>query len=278
MQVTLSCFLVFYYLCTNQYRITDMAYGKWIGAFIGAMGGGVLGALAGFAIGSVFDNITDTSDTANHNDGGSERQQEGMRNSFLFSLMVLSAHIIQADGKIMHSEMETVRKFLRNSFGEVAVRQGDSILRRLFEYRKLKGESVWGQQIREACAEMRTMMPEAHRMQLVMFLAEIAKADGRVDTVEVNAIREITALLGLNAGVTDQFLSLGGNTIDDAYKVLGISPDATDDEVRKAYRNLVRQHHPDRVATLGNDILEAAKKKMQEINEAKDKIYKARGM
>ena len=125
---------------------------------------------------------------------------------------------------------------------------------------------------------MRAMMPEAHRMQLVMFLAEIAKADGKVDTVEINAIREITALLGLNAGVTDQFLSLGGNTIDDAYKVLGISPDATDEEVRKAYRNLVRQHHPDRVATLGNDILEAAKKKMQEINEAKDKIYKARGM
>ena len=262
-----------------------MAYGKWIGAWIGAMSGGVLGALAGFAIGSIFDKMT-SSEPAITNDSGNgfytgqeqRRQQEGMRNGFLFSLMVLSAHVIQADGRIMHSEMEMVRRFLRANFGEAAVQQGDNILKRLFEYRKMKGNSVWNQQIREACAEMRTAMPEEHRLQLVAFLAEIAKADGRVDSVEVDAIREVTVFLGLNASLVDRFLALGGNTIDDAYRVLGVSPDATDDEVRKAYRNLVRQHHPDRVATLGNDVLEAAKKKMQEINEAKEKIYKARGI
>ncbi|MDY2805017.1 MAG: DnaJ domain-containing protein, partial [Prevotella sp.] len=48
--------------------------------------------------------------------------------------------------------------------------------------------------------------------------------------------------------------------------------------VRRAYRDLVRKNHPDRVATLGDDVREAAKKKMQEINEAKERIYKERGM
>ena len=73
-------------------------------------------------------------------------------------------------------------------------------------------------------------------------------------------------------------LSLGGQSLDDAYKVLGLTKDATDDEVRKAYRKLALQYHPDRVATLGDDVKEAAKKKFQELNDAKDKIYKARNL
>ena len=64
----------------------------------------------------------------------------------------------------------------------------------------------------------------------------------------------------------------------DAYKVLGISKDATDDEVKAAYRKMALKHHPDRVATLGDDVKKAAEKKFKEINEAKERIYKARGM
>lgn len=73
-------------------------------------------------------------------------------------------------------------------------------------------------------------------------------------------------------------LNLGGDSLEAAYKVLGVPPTATDDEVRKAYRKLALDHHPDRVAALGEDIRRAAEKKFQEINEAKERIYKARGM
>lgn len=257
-----------------------MAYGKWIGAWIGAMSGGVLGALAGFALGSLFDSYANNADdTANNTRGGNrQNSEEGARNGFLFSLMVLSAHIIQADGKIMHSEMETVRRFLRNNFGKEAAIQGETIIKRIFEYRKQQGEITWQRQIEQACMEMRRAMPEGHRLQLLVFLAEVAKADGKVDAIEIDAMRRITLLLGLNTSVVDQLLSLGGNSIEDAYRVLGITPDATDEEIRRAYRNLVRKHHPDRVATLGSDIVEASKKKMQEINEAKERIFKARGL
>ena len=60
--------------------------------------------------------------------------------------------------------------------------------------------------------------------------------------------------------------------------MLGVPPTATDDEVKKAYRKLALEHHPDRVSALGDDVRKAAEKKFQEINAAKEKIYKARGL
>ena len=71
---------------------------------------------------------------------------------------------------------------------------------------------------------------------------------------------------------------LQGDTLEDAYKVLGVSPDATDDEVKRAYRKLALEHHPDKVAALGEDVRRAAEKKFQQINDAKEKIWKARGL
>ena len=57
-----------------------------------------------------------------------------------------------------------------------------------------------------------------------------------------------------------------------------MSPDASDADVKKAYRKLALEHHPDRVAALGDDVRKAAEKKFQEINAAKERIWKARGL
>lgn len=259
-----------------------MAIKKWIGAFLGFITtGSILGALAGYALGAIFDALTDD---AAPGTGESPRetlrqkQQEGQRNGFLFSLMVLSAHIIQADGKIMHSEMEFVRRFLRTNFGETAVKEGEGILLKLFDYRKRQGTGVWQQQMQQACREMVGGMPEEHRIQLLAYLCEIAKADGNVADSEVEALKWVAQWLSLPAGLIDQMLSLGSGSLDDAYKVLGLTPQATDEEVRRAYKQMALKHHPDRVATLGDDVKESAKRKFQEINDAKEKIFKARNM
>lgn len=269
-----------------------MAAAKWIGGFLGFITtGSVLGAIAGYALGSFFDRDEEPTDSNRQFNYGSDprytstrrtssgsRVTEGQQNSFRFCLMVLAAHVIQADGKIMHSEMEMVRKFLRNAFGEDAVQQGNEILLSLFEFRKQEGENYWNEQIREACREIEHSMPEAHRLQLVAFLAEIVKADGIVAESEIEALRLIASLLSLKGDVVSQLLSLGGNTLEDAYRVLGVKPDATDDEVRRAYKRMVVENHPDRVAALGEEIRKAATEKLQEINNAKEIIFKHRNM
>ena len=174
--------------------------------------------------------------------------------------------------------METLRSFLRRNFGEVAVEQGDSIIRNIFNQQKQMGAMAFESIIRDCCFQIAAHMNSAQRLQLLSFLAELAKADGRIDPSEVNALRYLAQWLGFDARILDSMFNLDKHDTHSAYKVLGISPNATNDEVKTAYRKMALQHHPDRVATLGEDIRLAAEKKFKEINDAKERIYKERGM
>ncbi len=256
-----------------------MALGKWIGGILGwvVTGGSPLGIIAGFFIGKLFDSDEATTTFGN----GIYSEQDtltGNRNSFLFSLLVMASYIIKADGKIMHSEMELVRQWLRQNFGEQAVQQGDQILRRLFEESKQRGEDNYRELIRQSCGQIAQNMDHSERLQLLSFLVMIAQADGHVDTTEVVALKEVAQWMRVDPREIDALLHMEGDTLDDAYQVLGVSPDATDDELRRAYRRLALEHHPDRVAKLGDDVRKAAEKKFQEINAAKERIWKARGL
>lgn len=121
-------------------------------------------------------------------------------------------------------------------------------------------------------------MTYEQRLQLLDFLVKIAQSDGNVCQAEVDALKEVAQSMQLSLQEVDSMLNLKGDSLEDAYKVLEIEPTASDEEVRKAYRSLVLKHHPDRVATLGEDIRKAAEEKLQLINDAKERIFKARGM
>ena len=254
------------------------------------MSGGPIGALAGIILGGLFDTMLDsvnTPETQGTFDGQSgfesqtySRQQarQGQRNSFLFSMLVLASYVIKADGRVMHSEMELVRNVLRQNFGEAARQQGNEILNRLFDEQKRVGASRFRQTVIECCQQMARDMDYSHRLQLLNFLVLIAQADGRVDSAEVTAMKECAQWMQMSVDEVDSMLGLGKDDLDSAYRVLGVSPNATDDELKKAYRRLALEHHPDKVAALGDDVRKAAERKFQEINAAKERIWKARGL
>lgn len=281
--------------------------GWWIGGTLGTMlGSGILGTLAGFCLGSIIDEMMDSRADSNdyntnkqdyysqgngykqyqyggQNGSSNAHSNEEQRNSFLFSMLVLSSYIIKADNKIMHSEMEFVRQFLRQNFGEQAVNQGQEILLKLFEIQKQQGIQVFRNTIHQSCAEIKHNMNVSQRLQLLNYLVIIAKVDGYVSPEEIKALKEVARHLGLTAKDVDSMLNMengarANSNIEDAYKVLGLSSTATDDEVKVAYRKMALKHHPDRVASLGEDIRKAAEKKFQDINDAKERIFKARGL
>ena len=280
-----------------------MGISKWIGGFLGFMTGGPLGALWGFVMGWLYEKgmeyrqsesefvIDDASkrrgggasESAYGRQHGYEGVNMGDRNSFLFSILVLASYIIRADGKVMHSEMEHVRNFLRTNFGQDALQQGETILRRLFDRQKqMEAERTGSYEdiVMQSCRQIASNLSQGQRLQLLAFMAGIVRADGIIDSSEVEAMRKVARAMRLNEREVDSLLNLqdASTNLDAAYKVLGISPNATDDEVKKAYRSMALKHHPDKVSTLGEDIRKAAEKKFQEINAAKDLIYKARGL
>ena len=261
-----------------------MGLGKWIAGYLGWVVLGPLGGILAFLIGSFIESASSGTTTGGSRQSSFEQQQEegdqqqGDRNSFLLSMLVMAAYIIKADGRVMHSEMELVRNFLRQNFGAEAAQQGNDIMLKLFEEEKRQGRIAFRRTIRQSCQEAARYMDYSGRLQLLNFLVMIAQADGVVDDAELTALKELALWMQMQESEVDSMLHMKGDSLDDAYRVLGVSPQATDEELKRAYRRLALEHHPDRVAKLGDDVRRAAEKKFQEINAAKERIWKARGL
>lgn len=258
-----------------------MGIGKWIGGFLGWIVGGPIGALIGYGLGSMLESESTEVYESQDYSGNTQRMYEGQRNSFMYSLLVMASYIVKADGKVMHSEMEYIRQFLLQNFGMEAKIQGEKVLLDLFEKRKQMDSTnpmAFRNTIAECGAQIAANMSYEQRLQLLNFLVNIAKADGHVPQSEIDALKEVAASMRLTMQEVDSMLNLGSNKLEDAYKVLEISSSATDEEVKKAYRKLALKHHPDKVASLGDDVKKAAEEKFNAITEAYDHIRKARGM
>ena len=260
---------------------------KWIGGFLGWVALGPIGALIGFLLGKAVDTYIDGSrqlpggDSAGgqggyQQPGGYQRTTSNrrytadeQRNSFFVSLLVLSSAVIKADGKTLPAELNFVREFFRSNFGEQAARQAEQILQQL-DRQQVNIYSV-GDQIA-------SNMNYSQRMQLLQYLVQIAMADGNFDKSEKSVLEAIASVIRLTSTDAASIISMYYKEEQSAYTILEISPSATDDEVRAAYRRMAMKNHPDRVSTLGPEVQKAAAERFQQIHEAYETIKKQRGM
>ncbi|MCR4565372.1 MAG: TerB family tellurite resistance protein [Bacteroidales bacterium] len=249
-----------------------MGTAKWIGGVLGWVIFGPIGGLLGYWVGSMFESDADAADSRtgsgrrNYRGGYSQTEQ---RNSFLVSLLVLSAAIIKADGKKRQSELDYVRNFIRQNFGDSAVDEAMRMLNRFVS------QDV---NIYQVGPQIAQYMNYSQRLQLLHYLSQIANADGEFAKSEKSVLEAIGSVIGLSEGDIASVIAMFYKETNSAYKVLEVSPGATDDEVRKAYRRMAMKYHPDKVATLGPDVQKAATEKFRQIQEAYDAIKSERGM
>lgn len=235
-------------------------FAKWLGGGLGWAISGPVGGLVGFLLGALVDSVTIVQQTSHKTTSG----------DYAVSLLVLVAAIMKADGKIMRSELDYVKKFLVQNFGEDGAQEALTMLKDL-----LKQEIP----VRDVCFQIQQNVDYSSRLQLMHFLYGLSLADGKMDEVEARLIEVISNSLGIkqsdNESIRSMFLA---NTTESAYKVLEVEPSATDDEVKKAYRKMAVKYHPDKVSYLGDEFRKAAHEKFQKLNEAYEKIKKERGI
>ena len=121
-------------------------------------------------------------------------------------------------------------------------------------------------------------MDYSSRLQLLQLLFNISIADGAVDKTELDVISMISDYLNLSSQDFNSIKNMFIPEVDSYYKILGIERDASDDEIKKAYRKMAMKYHPDKVGHLGDDYKKNAEEKFKKVSEAYEKIKSERGL
>ncbi len=253
-------------------------WGKIIGGVSGFLTGGPLGAVVGAALGHAADS-------------GAMRPPIGpgaadlaaflgnKQTLFAISVIVISAKLAKADGPVKRAEIDAFKQVFRippENLREVG---------EMFDQARqdAEGWEPFAEKLGEAFADNRAMLEDV----LVAFF-HIARADGPITVGELPVLQGIHLRFGLDHMAWDRAKGGGaqGSRVaeqkqtDDAYAVLGLPASASDQEVRDAWRKLMRENHPDALAARGvpADFVERATRKVAEINAAWDRIKRQRGL
>ena len=250
--------------------------GKLIGALIGSIAG-PFGTIFGGLIGHLFDRAVEDrrllSSDGNFEDERFDDPVSQAQINFFACLVGLSIAVADAGGRLRSSHLEALRSFFRRSvpFGPA----DQELIQRLIDEMSANRSRI---DIEGMCAYYRSISGYEGRFLLLRLLFQIAEADAEgVAAAEESLIHRISALLGIDEGgyrrVRAEFLRGAGR----AYEILGVGSDATAEEIKSAYRRLVVENHPDRVANLGPELVKVAEEKFKSIQAAYEEIRQEKG-
>ncbi len=261
-------------------------WGKVIGGTFGFVMGGPLGAVLGAALGNYFDNGMDRITADDALLGAADPQtNERVQTAFFTAVFSLMGYIAKADGKVSRDEISLAEQVM----GQMQLQAAQKKLAvSLFEQGKQPGFPYAQvlEQFRKECHRRRNLI-----QMFLEILTATALADGQMDPAERRVLESIATSLGYAKADYDRLVmrmsaqyrfstdETPAQKLNDAYKVLGLTASAETVEVKKAYRKLMSQHHPDKLVSKGlpEEMMEMATKKTQEIKTAYDTIMTSRG-
>lgn len=237
------------------------------------------GAIIGFFIGSMVDNSGSKKQQQQRHSQGNGRsiedileyyQQRTSRTTDLPNiLMALSAAVMKADGKVLKVELNYVKDFFKQQFGDQFRPEHLQALRHYLD------NDI---PLTQICSDIRLQLRPETRLQLVNYLFGIAKVDGDVSPSELNTISNIASMMGVPMEDFNQSKGSHYRNVSADYQLLGVTESATDDEVKKAYRKLAIKYHPDKVAQMDEAAQKTAHEKFQKVQDAYEAVKKRRGM
>jgi len=253
--------------------------GFFVGVFLSLLSESIVGFVFGIIFGGfwVFIAILTSEPEKKHPPQKTAKEEQEELDFYMTALLSLSAAVIKADNRILPEEIEYVRRFFVREFGESKTNEY------ILELHALLDQEL---DLKNICLESRAEMNMAYRLQLLHYLFGIANIDGNIADQESAVIYEISTYLQISSA---DFYSIRAmyvrterlNTtqrINNNYIILEIQPNVSNEDVKKAYREMAKKFHPDKLAHLGADVQRAADEKFQKINAAYQAIKKERGM
>ena len=238
-------------------------WGKIIGGVSGFAIGGPIGALIGAVAGHAVDKAR----------GQGEEPEDATKSvAFTIATIALGAKMAKADGRVTRDEVDAFKQVFRVPPEEVA--QVSKFFHQARE--DSRGFEPYARQVPGMFADNPAIFEE-----LVYCLSVIAKADGVVHPAEVTYLRSLSNIFGLDDHAFERITTIsGGVDSSDPYKILGVERTISDDDLKTAYRALVRENHPDKLIAEGlpEELVELANEKLAAINDAYDQISADRGL
>lgn len=228
------------------------------------------GAILGFVIGSVIDNMNAGK---TYNRGGSIFGRMATQNipaEFELKLLALASVVIKADGKVDQSELDYVRRYFVQAYGK---ERANTTFRLFNDQIKKSGVSSVN-----LAQELKAYLRYESRLQVLHFLFSVAKADGLVSESEVKQLEIIARAFGLNLNDFNSIKAMFFDQPDRAYEILEVPKTATDAEIKKAYRTMVKKYHPDKLQDMDEAYRKGAEEKFRAVQEAYERIQKERGL
>lgn len=266
-------------MASNSFPIPRHWWGKIVGGLFGLAKGGLSGALVGLILGHVIDHMLF---------GGSGKEKT--RRIFFTSLFACLGRVNKADGRVTEAEIASAENLMRRLELDEEERR---LAIRAFNQGKAADFDLEGE-LQQFVSF--TRMRGDLRQMFIEVLLEGAALDGRISAAEQQVLARVANAIQIPPAIYYAMFnaftaSRGGPgasrgaapavaSLEQDFAALGLSKDASDQEIKRAYRKLVSQYHPDRLVSQGlpEEMMETAKNRVRDINLAYDRIKAARGI
>ena len=231
---------------------------KLIWGGLGWVFAGPIGAILGYTYASMSGNksqrLSRSTNPTKHGD-------------FIISVLVLFAKVMKADGKLLKSELDYVKNFLKQQFGIHKTKELMTVFKDILEQ---------DYPLKDVCKQIQRSMDHPSRLELIHILYGLSASDGHIHPEEIKVIQTMANYLNINKNDYESIKAMFAKDEKAIFRVLEISPNASNNEIKRAYRKMANKYHPDKVAHLGKEMQNLAEDKFKAVNDAYQQLKKDR--